>query len=78
MKIIHEELKDIIESQPDVLDNAPCFKGTRVPVSVILEYLALGWSINDLKESYPSVKTKYIEKLIRTYAKKFTTHAVTA
>ncbi|HVA97098.1 MAG TPA: DUF433 domain-containing protein [Candidatus Acidoferrales bacterium] len=78
MKILNKDLKSIIEVQKDVLNGAPCFKGTRVPVSVILEYLALGWSINDLKESYPTVKPEYIEKLIRTYAKEFDRHAQTA
>lgn len=78
MTAIQKELKNIIESQEDVLSGATCFKGTRVPVSVILEYLALGWSIKDLKEAYPTVKSVYIKKLIRAYAKEFITHASTA
>lgn len=78
MKTIQVELKDIVESQDDVLSGAVCFKGTRVPVSIILDYLALGWSIKDLKEAYPTVKSEYIEKLIRVYAKEFSSHAPTA
>jgi uncharacterized protein (DUF433 family) len=78
VKINNKELKKIIETQEDVLNGAPCFKGTRVPVSVVLEYLALGWSIKDLNEAYPTVKSEYIKKLIRAYAKEFDIHAQTA
>lgn len=78
MNIIQKDLRDIVESQDDVLSGAVCFKGTRVPVSIILDYLALGWSIKDLKEAYPTVKSEYIEKLIRAYSKEFSIHAPTA
>lgn len=66
MKKVKQEFKEIIYSDKEILNGTPCFRGTRVPVSVILEYLSLGWSINDLKKSYPTVKSEYISLLIKT------------
>ncbi len=78
MNDIKKELKDIVYKDPDVLGGTPCFVGTRVPVAAILEYISLGWSIRDLKKSYPTVKTEYIVKLIKNFSKDFTVHAKTA
>jgi len=71
MKKIKRNLESIIEAQEDVLSGAVVFKGTRVPVSLILEYIAKGWSIADLKEAYPTVKSEYIQTLLREYEKEF-------
>ena len=71
MKKIKRNLEAIIEVQEDVLNGAPVFKGTRVPVSLIIEYLANGWSIVDLKEAYPTVKSEYIQTLLKEYEKEF-------
>ena len=62
---------DFIEVNKDVLNGIPVFKGTRVPVSLILEYLASGWSINDLKDSYPTVKSEYISMLLKNWSQEF-------
>ncbi len=78
MKTLKNELKDIIYSDDSVLSGTPCFKGTRVPVSVILEYLSLGWSINDLKESYPTVKPEYISRLIKAMSAEFEANSKSA
>jgi hypothetical protein len=36
------ELSDLIVSDPGVMSGTPCFRGTRVPVSVLFENLAAG------------------------------------
>lgn len=78
MQPIKKELADIIYSDEEVLSGTPCFKETRVPVPLILDYLALGWSLSDLKEFYPTVKTEYITKLIQVLSEEFTGHVKTA
>jgi uncharacterized protein (DUF433 family) len=74
MKTIKAGLKDIIYKDEGVLNGTPCFVGTRVPVSAILEYLSLGWSINDLKDSYPTVKPEYVSQLIHNLSDEFENH----
>lgn len=41
-----------IEVNPEICGGKPVIKGTRIPVKVILELLANGWSIEDIKEEY--------------------------
>ena len=77
MQPIKKELADSIYSDKEVLKGTPCFTGTRVPVSLILHYLALGWSLHDLKEFYPTVKTEQITKLIQVLSEEFTGYVKT-
>ena len=46
---------DYIVADPTICHGKVCIKGTRIPVSVILDNLALGISIQELIESYPSL-----------------------
>ena len=41
-----------------------CFKDSTVPAYLVLEYLAKGWDVKDLKTIYPSVKQRYVLKLL--------------
>ncbi len=40
---------------PDILNGTPIFKGTRVPVRILIESLEEGDSLNVFLENYPSV-----------------------
>lgn len=41
---------------PDIMSGTPVFKGTRVPITTMLDYLASGAStMQDFLEDYPSV-----------------------
>lgn len=46
---------------PFVCHGKPCIKGTRVLVSVVLDNLAAGVSIEELMASYPSVSKEAIQ-----------------
>jgi uncharacterized protein (DUF433 family) len=48
--------RDHISSDPKVMHGKPCFKGTRIPVDLILEELAHGREMSDLMEAYPRIK----------------------
>jgi uncharacterized protein (DUF433 family) len=54
------EWKTHIESNPDVMFGKPVIKNTRIPVDLLLEKLAEGETINELLESYPSIKKEDI------------------
>lgn len=41
---------------PNVVSGAPVFKGTRVRVATLFEYLADDYTLDEFLESFPSVK----------------------
>ncbi len=47
---------DIINIDPEILGGVPVFRGTRVPIKTLLDYLASGVNnLQDFLEDYPSV-----------------------
>lgn len=47
--------QDLITVIPEVMHGAPCFRGTRIPVSVVLDNLAAGLSHAELFANYPTL-----------------------
>jgi len=52
-----EDLLDLIEADPSVVHGKARLRGTRVPVSVVLDCLAAGMTDADIHELYPSLPT---------------------
>lgn len=50
--------REHITSDPQVLYGKPVIKGTRIPVDLILEKLALGQSADQLLTAYPKITLK--------------------
>lgn len=46
----------VIETSPDILGGTPVFKGTRVPVTPLLDYLAAGDPLERFLDHFPTVK----------------------
>lgn len=46
---------DFIEVNPEKMSGAPCFKGTRVPVTHLFDYLEAGDSLGDFLTDFPTV-----------------------
>lgn len=57
-------LYDYISVNPAVCHGKACIKGTRVMVSVILDNLAEGASLDEIRQDYPSVSTEAIRAAI--------------
>jgi uncharacterized protein (DUF433 family) len=55
----------LIVSDPDILGGTPVFKGTRVPVRTLFEYLADGLSLEYFVESFPSVTREQAADVLR-------------
>ncbi|HEY3741941.1 MAG TPA: DUF433 domain-containing protein [Bryobacteraceae bacterium] len=51
---------DVIWIDPDRMSGAPCFKGTRVPVQNLLDYIEGGSTIGEFFEDYPSVTREQV------------------
>jgi len=49
-----------ITKDPDILNNAPVFAGTRVPVKTLIDYLASGESIRDFLDDFPTVTLEQV------------------
>jgi uncharacterized protein (DUF433 family) len=52
--------REYIESTPDVLRGKPRIKGTRIPVSLILGYLAAGKTVKKITQEFPDLNTNQI------------------
>jgi uncharacterized protein (DUF433 family) len=52
--------KDHIESNPNVLRGKPRIKGTRIPVSLILGYLAAGYDAERIIVEFPDITREQI------------------
>jgi uncharacterized protein (DUF433 family) len=52
--------KDYIESNPNVLRGKPRIKDTRIPVSLILGYLAAGYNPEQIIAEFPGLNHKQI------------------
>jgi uncharacterized protein (DUF433 family) len=52
--------REHIVTTPDVLRGKPRIKGTRIPVSLILGYLAAGSSVERIVEEFPDLTNEQI------------------
>ena len=56
--------KPLITADPQVMHGAICFRGTRVPVSVVLDNLAAGETSEHILDQYPSLKPEHLPAAI--------------
>jgi uncharacterized protein (DUF433 family) len=47
--------QSVIVSDPEILGGTPCFRGTRVPVDSLIDYLKAGDSLDEFLDNFPSV-----------------------
>ena len=45
----------VITRNPDILGGTPVFRGTRVPIQALLDYLEGGQTLEDFLEGFPTV-----------------------
>jgi uncharacterized protein (DUF433 family) len=62
------KVEDILSSDPDIVSGAVVFKGTRVPVSALFEYLEAGDSLVAFLNDFPTVERYQAEAAIRLAA----------
>lgn len=49
-------LGTIVHVDPEILGGTPVFRGTRVPVRNLLDYLAAGDTLDQFLDDFPTVK----------------------
>ena len=52
---MQRELSSVIVSDPEILGGTPCFRGTRVPVDSLIDYLEAGDTLDEFLDNFPSV-----------------------
>ncbi|MBI3605634.1 MAG: DUF433 domain-containing protein [Nitrospirae bacterium] len=56
--------KKRISVDPEICHGKPCLKGTRIMVSVILDYLSAGESEEEILKQYPTLKYEDIRAAV--------------
>jgi uncharacterized protein (DUF433 family) len=59
---------DLITIDPEILGGAPVFKGTRVPVRTLFEYLENDYSLEEFLECFPSVTRDLARRVLERSA----------
>jgi uncharacterized protein (DUF433 family) len=67
--------QDFITVDPNVCHGKACIKGTRVMVSVVIDNIAAGRTVDEIVRSYPSLTREGIEAAIH-YAAELTRERV--
>jgi uncharacterized protein (DUF433 family) len=55
---------DVINIDKDILGGTPVFRGTRVPVSILFDYLEDN-KMDDFLENYPTVSKEQVAEVIK-------------
>ena len=56
--------KPFIAADPQIMHGAACLRGTRVPVSAVLDNLADGETPERILRNYPSLKPEHIPAVL--------------
>ena len=57
--------QSVVTSNPDVMNGTAVFRGTRVPVQALIDYLESGESIDDFLTGFPSVTKRQVIDFLR-------------
>ena len=55
-----------VQCDPGILGGTPVFRGTRVPVRILFEFLAAGDSLDKFLDAYPSVSREQAVAVLET------------
>jgi uncharacterized protein (DUF433 family) len=58
------EIQNLVTIDPDILGGAPVFKGTRVPVKTLFQYLENDYSLEEFLECFPSVTRESARQIL--------------
>ena len=64
-QVVHEAAHGRVVSEPGILGGQPVFRGTRLPVSTLFDYLADGLALDYFLESFPSITREQATAVLR-------------
>jgi uncharacterized protein (DUF433 family) len=53
-----------VSSDRAIMSGTPCFRGTRVPVKTLFEYLAAGDPLEEFLDGFPSVTREQVQAVL--------------
>ena len=62
-------IEERIETDPEICHGKPCIKGTRIMISIILEWLEAGKTFEEILDAYPELSKEDLSATVR-YARK--------
>lgn len=63
--------ESVVETSPDILGGTPVFKGTRVPISTLFDYLAAGDPLERFLDHFPAVRREQAVALLEELKDQF-------
>jgi uncharacterized protein (DUF433 family) len=60
---------ELITVDPDILGGTPVFRGTRVPVKTLFEYLEDNYTLDEFLECFPTVTKEMATELLESSRK---------
>lgn len=48
-------MKSVVSIDPEIMSGTPCFRGTRVPVQTLFDYLEAGDPLDEFLDGFPTV-----------------------
>ena len=66
-----EDTHPRISIDPAIMLGKPCIKGTRIPIYLILRYLASGQTEEDIHEAFPGLQRGDVQAALAYAAAKF-------
>ena len=64
MKPRHISKSEVISCDPEIMGGTPVFRGTRVPVTTLFDYLKGGDPIAEFLDDFPTVSRQQAEDLL--------------
>jgi uncharacterized protein (DUF433 family) len=55
---------ELITRDPEIMSGTPVFKGTRVPIKTLIDYLEGGHTLEEFLEAFPSVDREQATALL--------------
>lgn len=63
---VQEVNQDIVERDPEILGGTPVFRGTRVPIQTLFDYLEAGESLGEFLDDFPTVTREQTLRLLES------------
>ena len=60
----NSSMSDVIQINPEILSGTPTFKGTRVPLKNLFDYIEAGSTVDEFIDDFPSVKREQVAQLL--------------
>ena len=57
---------ELITVDPEILGGTPVFKGTRVPVKTLFEYLENNYTLDEFLDCFPSVTRELARRVLES------------